>query len=57
MEVFHRGEKGWADNRSNLGRILKLRGQERVALYPVDYNIPPDRIVRLPHEEFKGDPV
>jgi glycerophosphoryl diester phosphodiesterase len=57
MEVFHRGEKGWADNRSNLGRILKLRGQERVALYPVDYNIPADKIVRLPHEELKGDPV
>jgi len=57
MEVFHLGEKGWADNRSNLGRILKLRGQEKVALYPVNYSIPPGRIVRLPYEELKGDPV
>jgi hypothetical protein len=57
MEVFHRGEKGWADNRSNLGRILKVRGEDKVILYPVNYRIRPDRIVSLSRQELTGDPV
>ena len=34
IEVFHRGEKGWADNRSNIGRLLKMRDLDKVILYP-----------------------
>ena len=36
MEVFNGCEKGWADNRSNLGRLLRLRGGDKINLYPSD---------------------
>lgn len=55
MEVFHGGEKGWADNRSNLGRFLKLRGADKVALYPVDKsteNLSADMIVDPPNRSL-----
>ena len=35
IQVFLNGEKGWADNRSNMGRLLKLAAAEKVHLYPV----------------------
>lgn len=53
IEVFNRGEKGWADNRSNLGRLLKIRGLDKIVLYPLDkvsQNIPLDRVVDPPHK-------
>jgi hypothetical protein len=51
MEVFNRGEKGWTDNRSNLGRLLKMRGLDKIVLYPMDEaskNIPLDKEVDPP---------
>jgi hypothetical protein len=48
MQVFFDGEKGWADNRSNLGRLLKLGRPEKVNLYPIsDYvkNLKGDTLV------------
>ena len=55
IEVFNRGEKGWADNRSNLGRLLKIRGLDKIVLYPAtdtSNNIPLDREVDPPHKPF-----
>lgn len=45
VEIFHGGEKGWADNRSNLGRFLKMRDLEKVVLYPPEGDIPLNKIV------------
>ena len=55
IEVFNRGEKGWADNRSNLGRLLKIRGLDKIVLYPAtdtSNNIPLDREVEPPWKPF-----
>jgi len=55
MEVFNRGEKGWADNRSNVGRILKLRGLDKIVLYPAtdtNKNMSLDREVEPPWKPF-----
>lgn len=55
IEVFNRGEKGWADNRSNLGRLLKIRGLDKIVLYPAtdtSNNIPLDREVDPPYKPF-----
>jgi hypothetical protein len=55
MEVFHGGEKGWADNRSNLGRFLKLLGGDKVTLYPTDKsteNLSADMIVDPPNRSL-----
>jgi hypothetical protein len=57
IELFHNGEKGWVDNRSNLGRFLKLRDPEKIRLYPHDVIIDPDMKVRPPYEGFKGKHV
>jgi hypothetical protein len=35
MQVFLNGEKAWADNRSNLGRLLKIANVDKVNLYPI----------------------
>ena len=35
MQVFLNGEKAYADNRSNLGRLLKVAKPDTVHLYPV----------------------
>jgi glycerophosphoryl diester phosphodiesterase len=43
VEIFHGGEKGWVDNRSNLGRFLKLRDLGKVVLYPKVGEIPLDK--------------
>jgi hypothetical protein len=51
VEIFHGGEKGWADNRSNLGRFLKMRDLEKVVLYPGEVNIPLNKIVH-PSTEY-----
>jgi hypothetical protein len=45
VEIFHGGEKGWADNRSNLGRFLKMRDLEKVVLYPAEGEIPLEKII------------
>jgi len=45
MEIFHGGEKGWADNHSNLGRFLKLRDLDKVVLYPQVGEIPLDKVI------------
>jgi glycerophosphoryl diester phosphodiesterase len=45
IEIFHGGEKGWADNRSNLGRFLKLRDLDKVVLYPQVDEIPLEKII------------
>jgi mannosyltransferase OCH1-like enzyme len=36
MEVFKGAEKSWADNRSNLGRFMKLAAPTTTILYPAD---------------------
>jgi hypothetical protein len=36
MQVFIDCSKGWVDNRSNLGRFMKLATPEKIALYPED---------------------
>jgi len=38
MQVFLNGEKAWADNRSNLGRLLKIGNVGVVRLYPTTEN-------------------
>jgi hypothetical protein len=45
IEVFHNATQGWADGRSNMGRLLKLRDPAKVTLYPSD-EVPPDSIIR-----------
>lgn len=45
MEIFHGGEKGWADNRSNLGRFLKLRDLDKVVLYPQVGELPLEKVI------------
>lgn len=45
VEIFHGGEKGWADNRSNLGRFLKMRDLDKVVLYPPEGDIPLEKII------------
>jgi hypothetical protein len=45
VEIFHGGEKGWADNRSNLGRFLKMRDLEKVVLYPPEGDIPLEKVI------------
>jgi hypothetical protein len=51
VEIFHGGEKGWADNRSNLGRFLKMRDLEKVVLYPPVGNIPLEKVIN-PSSDF-----
>jgi len=36
MEVFRGADKSWADNRSNLGRFMKLAAPTTTILYPAD---------------------
>jgi len=48
MQVFLNGEKGCADNRSNLGRLLKLAKPDTVQLYPVSEHskaLTPDTLI------------
>jgi len=48
MQVFLNGDAAWADNRSNLGRLLKIANIDKVNLYPiVDYskNLKPDTLI------------
>jgi len=55
IEVFNGGEKGWSDTRSNLGRLLKIRGLDKVILYPTDdstRNIPLNTIVDPPNKSL-----
>lgn len=55
IEVFNRGEKGWAENRSNIGRMLKLYGGDKIVLYPISdisKDIPLDRVVDPPNKPF-----
>lgn len=56
IEVFNRGQKGWADNRSNIGRLLKIRGPEKITLYPFSdksKNIPLNTEVDPPYTPFQ----
>ena len=39
IQVFLNGEKGWSDNRSNMGRLLKLAGADKVHLYPASAHL------------------
>jgi len=48
IEIFHNGEKGWVDGRSNMGRLLKLRDWDKVVVYPEYKNISPNIIVHPP---------
>ena len=48
IEIFHGGEKAWSDNRSNLGRFLKLRDLSKVVLYPQVDEIPLDKVIHPP---------
>lgn len=55
IEVFNRCEKGWADNRSNVGRVLKMRAPDKIILYPFSdssKNIPMDKVVDPPNTPF-----
>ena len=45
LEVFQHGTRGWADGRSNMGRLLKLQDPAKVTLYPSDVTSP-DSIIR-----------
>ena len=57
IEVFNRGDKGWADNRSNVGRLLKIRNPDKIILYPFDdssKNIPLDKEVDPPTTAFQA---
>jgi hypothetical protein len=45
LEVFRHGVQGWADGRSNMGRLLKLQDPAKVTLYPSDVTSP-DSIIR-----------
>jgi hypothetical protein len=45
LEVFRNGTRGWADGRSNMGRLLKLQDPAKVTLYPSD-DVSPDTIIR-----------
>jgi hypothetical protein len=45
LEVFRHGTQGWADGRSNVGRLLKLRDPAKITLYPPD-ETSPDNIIR-----------
>jgi hypothetical protein len=45
IEVFRHGARGWADGRSNMGRLLKLQDPAKVTLYPSDVTSP-DSIIR-----------
>jgi hypothetical protein len=57
IEVFNRGQKGWADNRSNVGRLLKIRGPEKITLYPFSdssKDIPLDKEVDPPNTPFQA---
>ena len=35
IKVFLNGDEGWSDNRSNMGRVLKMANTEKVHLYPM----------------------
>jgi hypothetical protein len=35
IKVFLNGDVGWSDNRSNMGRLLKMANTEKVHLYPI----------------------
>lgn len=55
MEVFNGGEKGWVDNRSNIGRFLKIRGGDKITLYPSDMapkNLTAETIVDPPNRSL-----
>jgi hypothetical protein len=57
IEVFHGCEKAWVDNRSNLGRFLKLRDLDKVHLYPSDdsnKNIPLEAKIHPPTKYLKA---
>ena len=45
LEVFRNGTRGWADGRSNMGRLLKLQDPAKVTLYRSD-DVSPDTIIR-----------
>ena len=45
LEIFRHGTRGWADGRSNMGRLLKLLDPAKVTLYPSDVNSP-DSIIQ-----------
>jgi len=48
MKVFLNANDGWSDNRSNMGRLLKMANSEKVHLYPkMDYsdNLNADTII------------
>jgi hypothetical protein len=51
MEIFHGGERGWADNRSNLGRFLKMRDLEKVVLYPPEGELSLEKVMH-PSTDF-----
>lgn len=52
IEVFHKAEKGWVDNRSNMGRFLKMRGLDKIVLYPSSGTLSLDSIVDPPYNPF-----
>jgi hypothetical protein len=48
MQVFLGSTRGWVDNRSNLGRFMKLASPDTMILYPPEpsnRNIPPTTII------------
>lgn len=53
MQVFLGAEKGWVENRSNLGRFLKLASPSTMILYPGDssnIDIPPTKEINPAYE-------